>query len=118
QAQVGRGGAGTLAPRAQVAVLLARRRVGPAACRVLVGDGLGVLVPVDDRDAVKRARAAGVDEVLAAGRADVHGVGHVGERDVTHRGADAHVAVPVVPGTEPAGLVVVRVRAMRRDDVV
>src|SRR5215469_3839617 len=50
-------------PGALVGVLRAGG-VGPAAGRVLVGDGLGVLVTVHDGHAVLQACAAGVDEVL------------------------------------------------------
>src|SRR5450432_934897 len=73
QGQVGRWSARSLAPCAQVAVLLAGR-AGPAARRVLVGDGLGVLMAVHDRHAVQGAGAAGVDEVHATGGASVGGV--------------------------------------------
>src|SRR6185437_6683422 len=71
-----------------------------------------------DRETVVGAGAAGVEEVLATGSADVSHVRHVGERDVADRGGGAHVAVPVVPRAEAAGLVVVGVGAGRRDDVV
>src|SRR5204862_1903776 len=67
-------------PRALVGVLLTGG-VGPAAGRVLVGDGLGVLVALDHGDAVEGAGRAGVDEVLAAGGARVGDVRHVRERD-------------------------------------
>src|SRR5205807_9575083 len=67
-------------PGALVAVLVARG-VGPAAGWELVGDRLGVLVALDDRDAVERARRADVDEVLAAGAPHVGHVRHVRERD-------------------------------------
>src|SRR5215467_12527097 len=107
-------------PGALVAVLRAEP-VGPAASRVLVRAGLGVLVTLDDRDAVERAVA--VDEVLPARGAGVGDVGQVGERDIPVGGghaaaAEGGVAVVVVPGAEPLGLVVVGVGAVRGDDDV
>src|SRR5436305_12459020 len=91
-------------PGTLVGVLLAGE-VGPAAGRVLVGDGLGVLVPLHDREAVAPAAGTGADEMRPAGGTHVGDVGHVGERDGAvvggHRAAaEGGVAVVVVPGAE------------------
>src|SRR5580704_17504805 len=91
--------------------------------RVLIGDGLGVLVALDDRHAVQRARAARVHEVLATGCAKVVDVGEVGESNVTvgrahWSAAEGGVAVVVVPGAEALLLPLVRVRAGGGDDDV
>src|SRR6476620_4732700 len=83
QREVERAAAGTRGDPGTLVGVFRAGGVGPAAGRVLVGDGLGVLVAVHDGDAVLQARAAGVDEVLAAGGAQVGDVGHVGEGDVT-----------------------------------
>src|ERR1700724_3328066 len=109
-------------PGALVAVLGAAG-VGIAAGRVLVGDGLRVLVALDDGDAVLGPGAAGVDEARPAGGARVGDVGQVRERDVavggTHRAAaERAVAVVVVPGAESVGQPPVRVGAGRGDDDV
>src|SRR6185503_20166362 len=115
---VGRGTLAVADPGALVGVLLGVAEVGPAAGRVLVGDGLGVLVALDDGEAVQGAGRTGVHEVLATAGADVEQVGQVGQRHVTDRRGDAQVAVPVVPGAEAVGLVVVRVGALGREDDV
>src|ERR1700756_2883012 len=62
-------GAGT-DPRALVAVLVARA-VDPAGRRVWVGQGLGVLMTLHDRDAVKHPSCAVVDVPLAASFAGI-----------------------------------------------
>src|SRR5439155_26300833 len=75
--------------------------------------------------AVERPGAARVDEVGAAGLADVDVVRLVAEGDVAviagdRAAGEGCVAVVVVPGAVPVGgaLVIVRVRPMRRQDHV
>src|SRR6266513_2059894 len=51
-------------PGALIAILLAQQG-GPAAGRILIGQRLGVLVAVHDREAIEQARRAAIDEVLA-----------------------------------------------------
>src|SRR2546430_10256619 len=52
-------------PGALIAILLAQQG-GPAAGRVLIGQRLGVLVAVHDRDAIEQARRYAYDTVLAS----------------------------------------------------
>src|SRR5207253_405828 len=93
-------------PRALVAVLRAPA-VQPAAVGVGVGDGLGVLVAADDREAVEVTVV--VDEVHAAGRSGVGLVRHVGVGEVAAR---AVVGAPL--GAEAA----LRVAGRREDHIV
>src|ERR1035438_6370988 len=105
QGQVGDPAAGPRGYPGALIGVLAATGVSPAAGWVLVGEGLGVLVALNDRDAVLGARAAGVDEVRTAGATHVSDIRAVGESDVPVGGGrpDAWVAVPVVPGAEPPG---------------
>src|SRR6185437_14061159 len=116
-AHVGRLALAAADPGALVSVLLAAGG-GPATGRVLVGDGLGVLVALDDGEAIQGAGRTRVHEVLAAAGADVEQVGQVGQCDVAIGRADTEVTVSVVPGAETIGLVVVRVGALGREDDV
>src|SRR5262245_31250315 len=70
---LGTAGATNAIPRAFVGVFRAGA-VSPAAGRVLVGDGLRVLVSHHDRHAVKVARGASVDIVLATAGTEI---GHI-----------------------------------------
>src|SRR6185369_4827067 len=115
-------GAADTLPSALVGVLGAAT-VGPAARRILVGDGLGVLVPHHDGDAVEVARAAGIDVVLAAACPQIGHVWSVREREVAVRRGDTdiRVTVVIVPGTEVSagGVEAIRVGSGRgHDDVL
>lgn len=70
-------------PGALVAILSSTGGICPPSRGVLVGDSLGVLVAVDDAKTVQRTSQATVHVVLAAARANIHYIGHVGECDVS-----------------------------------
>src|SRR5207244_10958050 len=114
-AHVRRGALTRADPRALVTVFLARELVGPAAGRILVGHGFGVLVTVHDREAIESSGRAAVDEILTAALAEIGDVRHVGERQIAVRGSRV-----VVPGAEVRGgrVEAVRVGAGGRDDHV
>src|SRR5260370_18941326 len=81
EGKVERAAAGTRGDPGALVPVLILRDVGPSTGRVLVGDRLGVLMPVDDRETVQGA--ARVDAILSARRTRVRYVRQVGEREVT-----------------------------------
>src|SRR5207253_10355560 len=85
-AHVRRGALTRADPRALVTVFLARELVGPAAGRILVGHGFGVLVTVHDREAIESSGRAAVDEILTAACAEIGDVREVGEGRSAVRG--------------------------------
>src|ERR1700746_3341206 len=67
-ADIRRGALAAANPGALIAVLLSGGG-GPAAGRILIGEGLGVLVAADDRKAVERSRGTRVDEARSTAAA-------------------------------------------------
>src|SRR5260370_10715827 len=113
EGKVERAAAGTRGDPGALVPVLILRDVGPSTGRVLVGDRLGLLMPVDDRETVQGA--ARVDEILSARRTRVRYVPQGGERDLTVGGrrratGERGVPVLVMPGAELPGRAVEAVR--------
>jgi hypothetical protein len=71
-------------PRALVTVL-GTLGIDPATTGILISDGLGKLVPTDNRDTINISSGASIDIVGTARSTLIGNVGHVGEGDVSHR---------------------------------